>query len=108
MAHMGSYCRAYYARDFAAFPGWRPDLAQLCPGMGEVDGRAIEIQREGLGDEDILYLQENFGVTDGLFLDENVVFADAGPEWRAFCSGELGFAPPATEPESAEPVASES
>lgn len=86
MALMGSYCRAYYARDFAAFDGWRPDPAQLRAG-----GPA-------LADDDILYLQEDFGVTDGIFLDENVVFADAGPEWRAFCTGALGFEP-AAEPE---------
>ncbi len=89
MARMGNYCRAYQARDFAAFPGWRPDLAQLRPGDG---GEA----RAALGDDDLLYLQEDFSVTDGIFADENVVFADAGGEWRAFCTGPLGFAPPAT------------
>ncbi len=92
MARMGSYCRAYHARDFAAFPGWSPDAAQLRGAAGRA-----------LAGDDILYLQEDFGVTDGIFLDENVVFADAGPEWRAFCTGPLGFAP-AAEPEP-EPAA---
>src|SRR5687768_1470007 len=98
MARMGNYCRAYYARDFAAFPAWRPELAQLRPaGEGEAP-------RTGLADDDLLYLQEDFSVTDGIFLDENVVFADAGAEWRAFCTGPLGFAPPAEA--VAEPAAS--
>lgn len=95
MPRMGSYCRAYYARDFAAFPGWRPDVTQLRPAD---TGDEAPAPRAGLGDDDILYLQEDFSVTDGIFLDEGVVFADAGPEWRSFCSGELGFAPPAAEP----------
>ncbi|HYH80450.1 MAG TPA: hypothetical protein VEX86_11660 [Longimicrobium sp.] len=99
MANMGSYCRAYYARDFAAFEGWRPEVSALRPEAGEVDGREVEVQRDRLADDDILYLQENFAVTDGIFIDEHVVFADAGPEWRAFCTGELGFAP---ETEAAE------
>ena len=80
---MGSYCRAFYARDFAAFDGWRPDLAQLRDA-----GAPLE-------DDHILYLQEDFGVTDGIFQDENVVFADAGMAWRTYCAGVLGFAPPA-------------
>jgi hypothetical protein len=88
MARMGNYCRAYYARDFAAFPGWRPDAAQLRP---QGDGAA----RGALADDDLLYLQDDFAVTDGIFADENVVFPDAGGEWRAFCTGALGFAPPA-------------
>lgn len=91
MARMGSYCRAYHARDFAAFSGWRPDAAQL---RGADAGRALD-------DDDILYLQEDYGVTDGIFLDENVVFGDAGPEWRAFCGGALGFEPGVAEPEPA-------
>jgi hypothetical protein len=93
MANMGSYCRAYYARDFAAFDGWRPELSRLRPAVGELDGREVHVQRDRLADDDILYLQEDFAVTDGIFLDEHVVFADAGPGWRAFCTGELGFAP---------------
>jgi hypothetical protein len=91
---MGSYCRAFYARDLAAFAGWRPDLSALRAGA--------EGSRLALGDEDILYLQEDFRVTDGVYLDENVVFADAGPEWRAFCADTLGFAPPAAQ--EAEPA----
>ena len=98
MARMGNYCKAYHARDFHAFAGWRPELRELRPGTAEVDGREVEVQRDSLGEDDVLYLQEDFTVTDGIFLDEHVVFADAGPAWRAFCAGELGFAPPAAEP----------
>lgn len=89
MARMGSYCKAFHARDLAAFPGWRPDPAVLRPAD---DG---EPPRAGLRDDDILYLQEDFTVTDGIFLDENVVFAGGGPEWRTFCEQALGFAVPA-------------
>lgn len=95
MARMGSYCRAFYARDLAAFAGWRPDLSQLRAGPGG--------GRRALDGEDVLYLQEDFRVTDGVYLDEHVVFADAGADWRAFCAGPLGFAPPAAE--EAEPAA---
>ncbi|HEU4455651.1 MAG TPA: hypothetical protein VFR81_21480 [Longimicrobium sp.] len=94
MTQMGSYCKAYYVRDLAAFPGWRPDLGSLRPETREEEGREVEVQRAALAGDDVLFLQEDFGVTDGIFLDEHVVFADAGPEWRAFCAGELGFAVP--------------
>ncbi|HEX6040745.1 hypothetical protein [Longimicrobium sp.] len=95
MARTGSYCRAFYAREFAGFDAWRPDLSRLRTGA--------EGTRSALEDEDVLYLQEDFRVTDGVYLDENVVFADAGPGWREFCAGTLGFAPPAAE--EAEPAA---
>jgi hypothetical protein len=106
MARTGSYCRAYHARDFAAFPGWRPDPSALRPAAEGADGGPARPSREALRNGDILYLQEDFSVTDGIFLDEHVVFADAGAEWRAFCTGALGFAPPADDgAEEAEPAA---
>jgi hypothetical protein len=102
MTQMGSYCKAYYVRDLAAFPGWRPDLRSLRAETREEEGREVEVQRAALAEDDVLFLQEDFGVTDGIFLDEHVVFADTGPEWRAFCTGVLGFAPAGdAEPESA-------
>lgn len=90
---MGNYCRAYSARDLAAFPGWAPDPGQLRPAVAEVDGREVHVRRTALKGDDVVYLQEDFRVTDGIFLDEHVLFADAGPEWRAFCAGPLGFDP---------------
>lgn len=95
MAEMGSYCKAYYVRDLAAFPGWNPDASRLRPGTQEVNGDEVEVPRTALADEDILFLQENFAVTDGIFIDENVVFAPAGDDWAAFCTGALEFAVPA-------------
>jgi hypothetical protein len=87
MARMGSYCRAYHARDLAAFSGWRPDLSARADAP--------------LDDASVLYLHEDFRVTDGVFAGEHVVFDDAGDEWRAFCAGALGFAPPARADEVA-------
>ena len=99
MARMGTYCRAYHVRDLSAYPGWRPDTAQLRPG-------ADASPRTALDDEDLLYLQDDHTVTDGIFQDEHVVFTDDGPEWRAFCAGPLGFAPPAPAEAESEPAAS--
>lgn len=42
-------------------------------------------------DSDFLYLQENFVVTDGVFLDENVIFDKVTPEWVEFCKNILKF-----------------
>jgi hypothetical protein len=104
MPRMGSYCRAYYARDFAAFAGWHPDLAQLRPAVADVEGREVHVQRAALEGDDILYLQEDLSVTDGIFLDEHVVFVGTGPDWRAFCSQTLGFDPGSEDEAAGEPA----
>ena len=47
--------------------------------------------------KDLLYLQENYMVTDGVFLDENIIFDDVTPEWKDFCTHVLKFEVPVYE-----------
>ena len=73
MAEMGRYCKAYLGKDLRAFPGW-----------DEGAGREV-------GEDDILYVQENLVVTGGIFKDEDVVFDRVTPEWTEFCTHTLAF-----------------
>jgi hypothetical protein len=43
-------------------------------------------------------VQENLAVTDGIFLDENVIFSDVTPEWIEFCRTVLGWRVSSEEP----------
>lgn len=98
MAEMGSYCKAYLANQLRAFDGWSEKTENLRKETREVDGKEVEVERDSLGDDDILYLQETYVVTDGIFLDEHVVFDDVTDEWKAFCHGTLEFEVPHYEP----------
>lgn len=90
MPNMGRYCKAYHARSFREFPNWNENRENLRKVKEKVDGQEIEKPRE-LTDDDVLYLQENFIVTDGIFLDQNIVFDNVTPEWKEFCTNTLGF-----------------
>ncbi len=92
---MGKYCKAYLAKDLRRYPGWREDVGALRPETVERDGEEVAVPRAALADEDVLYLQESYVVTDGVFLDEHVVFADVSDDWMRFCREELAFAVPA-------------
>ncbi len=50
----------------------------------EVDGKEVEVDRT-LDDDSILYLQENYVVTDGIFKDQNIIFDNVTDEWKEFC-----------------------
>jgi hypothetical protein len=60
------------------------------------EGKEVDIQRE-LTEADYLYLQEDYTVTDGIFIDENTIFADVTPEWITFCKNHLNFDTPVYE-----------
>lgn len=97
MAEMGTYCKAYLAKQFRQFDGWKEDTSDLRKETREVDGEEQEVQRDAIDDEDILYLQESYVVTDGIFKDENVVFDDVTDAWKQFCHETLEFEIPEYE-----------
>ena len=92
MTTLGKNCRAYPLSRLRQFPGWtqNPENTRLV--TTEIDGDIVEAPRQ-LTDEDYVYLQANFTVTDGIFIDENVIFDAVTPEWIAFCRNVLGYEP---------------
>ena len=85
MARMGSYSKAYMIPSFRAFSGWT-ELSE--------NARSENGSPRQLNDSDFLYLQENFVVTDGVFIDENVIFDNVTPGWIDFCKRVLKFEVP--------------
>ncbi len=74
MPKVGKYCKAYPIARFREYKGWAE--------------KAENVKK------DHLYLQENYVVTDGIFMDERVVFDDVTPEWIDFCKNTLKFEVP--------------
>ncbi len=94
---MGKYCKAYLAKQFREFSGWSEKKENARKDKKDVDGKEVEVLRE-LDDDSILYLQENYVVTDGIFKDENIIFDNVTDEWKEFCHGTLAFEIPVYEP----------
>jgi hypothetical protein len=93
---MGRYCKAYPIQRFREFSGWTEKIENLRKETRQVEGKEIEVQRE-LAADDFFYLQENFVVTDGIFIEENIIFDEVTPEWKDFCKHTLGFEIPVYE-----------
>jgi hypothetical protein len=96
MAKMGRYCKAYPIERFREFSGWTENTQNMRREKQPEEGKDTEAseQRDGGG---YLFLQENYVVTDGIFLDENVIFDNTTPEWIDFCKNRLEFEVPSDE-----------
>jgi hypothetical protein len=85
MKRIGKYCKAYAIDDLRKFSGWNESA-----------------QEEQVTDEtdlnNILFVQENYTVTAGIFVDENVILNEPTPEWIEFCRDTLKFDPSAVDP----------
>lgn len=97
MSILGKYCRAYPLYQLRQFPGWVETAEGARKIRKEVNGEIVEELRVLTG-EDYVYLQMNYTVTDGIFVDENVIFSDVTPEWIEFCHTVLGHRPHDAEP----------
>jgi len=84
MSTLGKYCRAYPLSQLRQFPGWVERADEARKVRKEIDGEIVEAVRT-LTDEDYVYLQLDYTVTDGIFVNENVIFNDVTPEWIEFC-----------------------
>jgi hypothetical protein len=91
--NMGKYCKAYPIARFREFGGWTEEVANLRPERKDVDGQVVETPG-AITDDTYLFLQENHTVTDGIAIDEHVVFANVTPEWQTFCTDVLEFRVP--------------
>ena len=89
MTKLGKYCRAFQLSQFRQFAGWSERSENARRVTKEVNGEMVEVARE-LTDANYVYLHTNFTVTDGIFIDENVIFSDVTPEWVEFCRKVLG------------------
>ena len=89
MAIMGRYCKAYPVAQFRQYSNWSERSEKSGKGMKE----GGESPGEPAGPK-YLFLHENLVVTDGVFMDENIVFDGITPEWEEFCRNKLRFEVP--------------
>lgn len=89
MSLLGKYCKSYQLSRLRQFPGWKEKTENARKIRQEINGETVELARE-LTDADYVYLHGNFTVTDGIFIDENIIFNDVTPEWIEFCREVLG------------------
>jgi hypothetical protein len=90
MTILGKHCKAFPLSRLRQFPGWTEKSENARTIKREVDGETVEEPRQ-LSDADYVYLQRNFTVTDGIFIDENIIFSDITAEWVDYCRTALGL-----------------
>jgi hypothetical protein len=93
MAKLSRYCKAYPIIRLSEFYDWALRSENARTERRLVEGKELQVPRS-FSDNDFLYVQEDFTVTDGVYIDENVVFDRVTPEWVEFCTTILKFEAP--------------
>ena len=84
-----AFCKAFTIGALKEFPSWTEERASGAAAEGaEPDGV------KELPDEEVVFLHQDYSVTQSVLHGRKVVFSSALPEWRAFCRQRLGFQAP--------------
>jgi len=84
------YARAYLLGELRKFSDWREEKINWKEtNLANENGNSRE-----LSDDDVVFLQQDFTVTELIWPGENVIFNRITPEWIDFCSQELQFKVP--------------
>jgi hypothetical protein len=87
------YCKAYYLRDLRKYPEWNESRINWKKrnshnGNGDVD------PNDPFPDEKVVFIHQDFTVTESAWHNENVIFSQANSAWKEFCSTTLKFQVP--------------
>jgi hypothetical protein len=90
------YCKAYYLGDLRKYVGWSESRINWkekkdADSQGKAGGDA---QEEEFTDDKIVFIHQDFTVTESMWQAENVIFNAVSPEWKEFCAETLKFKVP--------------
>ena len=86
------YCKAYHLKGLREFPGWSEGRIN----WKEKNDRKDNDQTDSgeFTDDKVVFIHQDFTVTESMWHNENVIFNHLGEEWLAFCDAKLGFRVP--------------
>lgn len=84
------YCKAYPLEELRKYQAWSESQINW---KKENDG-SNNGDEGSLTDNNIVFIHQDFTVTESVYHDENVIFNDASPGWKEFCTNSLEFKVP--------------
>jgi len=89
-ASLTNYAQAFLLGDLRRFSGWREENIN----WKEIVHAGENGNAPSLSDSDVVFLHQDFTVTQLIWPGENVIFNQPTPEWQKFCEQELHFKVP--------------
>src|SRR5215470_1758434 len=84
------YCKAYHLGNLRAYPGWNENQINWTDkkDVGDDDVKGA------LTDDKIVFIHQDFTVTESMWHNENVIFSAVDSAWKEFCANSLQFSVP--------------
>lgn len=87
------YCKAYYLRDLRRYPEWS-EIRINWKKRNDNNGDGGGDSNDPFPDEKVVFIHQDFTVTESAWHNENVIFNHTSPAWKEFCATTLKFKVP--------------
>lgn len=84
------YCKAYRLGDLRRYHAWSEGRVNWKNNKDNGDGNA----GDPFPDDKLIFIHQDFTVTEAVYHDENVIFDSVDSAWREFCTESLNFRVP--------------
>jgi len=85
------YCKAYHLKDLKQYPAWSESRINW---KEKKDGKEADQSDGAFTDDKIVFIHQDFTVTESMWHNENVIYNQVDEPWREFCSNSLAFKVP--------------
>jgi uncharacterized protein len=85
------YCKAYLLKDLRRFSGWSESKINWKEKKVDENPAGAEAEQTSFTEEDVVFIHQDYTVTQSMWHDENVLFNRVSPEWKEFCTTSLNF-----------------
>lgn len=85
------YCKAFQLRDLRKYPAWSEKRINWKKAEEGVKGDCPAQTDELFPDEKIVYIHQDFTVTESIWHDTNIIFDQVDSAWIEFCATNLNF-----------------
>jgi hypothetical protein len=87
------YCTAYHLGELRRYPAWTENKLEPKKGNNGT-GEDKPDENQGLADDEVVFLHQDYKVTKSIWADEDVIFDNVTEQWKDFCNTELKFVIP--------------
>jgi Ankyrin repeats (3 copies) len=89
------FCKAYYLRDLRRYRGWNENRTTWKENKYENrKDKDREVSECSSIQDRIVFIHQDFTVTESMQHGETLLFSDVNSEWKEFCIGTLNFNAP--------------
>ncbi|MGA9773063.1 MAG: ankyrin repeat domain-containing protein [Blastocatellia bacterium] len=88
------YCKAYHLKSLRQYADWSESRINWKEKKADSDPKTSQAEDNSFSEDDVVFLHQDYTVTESMWHNENVIFNQVTSDWKEFCTYNLNFKVP--------------